>query len=338
MKMTGFDVGRKIGSAMAIASAATLAVFMTVAHAEQRLRAVAALPPSENTTDAYKEFINLVNERGKGVVQIDLVGGPEVIPGNQQFDAVRRGAVDVANSPAGYVLGSFPEVVALVGSTVTPLEARQNGGFEILQTAFLEKLGVHLLSRLAPASEFNLFLVNEPKRTEDGGLDLSGLRIRSSPLFKAFVDAQNAVPVVVAVPDIYTGLERGTFDGMGYPVVSLKGFSWERFLKYRIDPGFFQTDLAIVVNPAKWEAIGEEGRKILTEVAAEYEQKSYEDFQALSGRMKSELEEQDGMKTITLEGEAAEKYLDSAYAAAWDLLKASDSTYYDVLREKFYDR
>lgn len=36
--------------------------------------------------------------------------------------------------------------------------------------------------------------------------------------------------------------------------------------------------------------------------------------------------------------EAAEKYLDSAYAAAWDLLKASDSTYYDVLREKFYDR
>lgn len=323
--------------AIAAAFAGGLPGAMSAASAQERLRAVAVFPPSENTTAVYQDFINLVNERGKGVVRIDLVGGPEVIPGNQQVDAVRRGAVDITYSPASYSLGSLPEADALVGATVTPLKARENGGFKILQDAFREKLGVHLLGRLAPAANFHLFLLKEPRRTADGGVDLAGLRIRTSPLFNAFLEDQGAVPLVVPVPDIYTGLERGTFDGLGYSVVSVKGFSWERFLKYRIDPGFFQTDLTIVINPAKWEKLSEEARRIISDVAAEFEQKSYEDFQALSAQIKSELEA-DGVQTLTLEGAAADKYLDSAYDSTWNRLKASGSTYHDALRQTLYDR
>jgi len=331
-------LGSGFGKALAVVPAAMMVLSGVHAHAEQQLRAIAVFPPSENTTEAYREFIDLVNERGKGIVQIEFVGGPEVIPAMQQFDAVRRGAVDMTYAPASYSMGTVPEAGALVGATVSPQTARDNGGFELLQGIFQERLGVELLGRLAPAANFHLFLVDEPKRTDDGGVDLTGLRIRSGPLFNAFFEDRGAVPIVVPVPDIYTGLERRTFDALGYSMPAVKGFSWERFLKYRIDPGFFQTDLVIVMNPTKWAGLSEEARQLLSEVALEYEQKSHRDVQALSDRIKHELETADGVKTITLEGEGARRYLDSAYGSIWAQLEASGTKYYEALRAKLYDR
>jgi TRAP-type C4-dicarboxylate transport system substrate-binding protein len=322
----------------AIALAGFIALMSTPVQAQDRIRAIAVFPPSEITTEAYREYIDLVNERGEGIVQIDFVGGPEVIPGIQQLEAVGRGTIDMTYSPASYGMGSMSEASALVGATVLPQTVRENGGFELLQEIFQERLGVHLLGRLAPATNFHLFLTQEPRWTEDGKIDLSGLRLRSGPLFNAFFEDQGAVPIVVPVPDIYTGLERGTFDGLGYSISAVKGFSWERFLNYRIDPGFFQADLIIAINPRKWNSLSEEARHILTEVSAEYEQISYDRFQALSDQVKQELENEDGVQTIVLEDAAATAFLDSAYGASWARLKDSGSPYYDELRAVLYDR
>ncbi|MCR4264594.1 TRAP transporter substrate-binding protein DctP [Nitratireductor sp. ZSWI3] len=320
-----------------LATALTAVAFVGQANAEETLRAISAFPQSLAFSQSFKGFVDLVNERGKGIVQINYAGGPEMFPPNQQVDAVRRGVIDMQYGPASYYLGTMPEADAWVGSTVTAAAARENGGFAIMQEAFSKKLGVNLLAHLDTGVKFYIYTINEPRRTEDGGVDLDGLRIRSQPIYNSFFEAMGAIPVSVPVPDVYTGLERNTFDGSGWPIVGIRDLSWDKFLRYRIDPGFFQTDLAVVINPAKWEGLSDEARKVLNEAAAEYEKTSYDNFQSVIEETDKAVRE-DGMQVVSLEGEAQAKFLDLAYDSAWKRMKDAGSEYYDALRKAYYDR
>lgn len=330
-------IGRRIAGMAATGTALALVFMAGTANAEETLRAISAFPKPLAFSQSFQGFVDLVNEKGKGVIKIDYIGGPEMFPSNQQVDAVRRGVIDMQYGPASYYLGSMPEADAWVGSTVSSAEARANGGFATMQKAFSGKLGVNLLAHLDTGVQFHVYTIDEPKRTEAGGVDLDGLRIRSQPIYNSFFESLGAIPVSVPVPDVYTGLERHTFDGSGWPIIAIKDLSWDKFLKYRIDPGFFQTDLAVVVNPAKWDGLSDEAKKILNEAAEEYEQTSYDNFQTMIAETDKAVRDE-GMEVITLEGDAAAKYLDSAYDSAWKRMKDAGSEYYDDLRKAYYSR
>lgn len=309
----------------------------TSAQAEEVISAATAFPRQLAFSQSFLGFVELVNERGAGVVRIDYRGGPEIIPQNQQMDAVARGVIDMHYGPASFHLGRMPEADAFVGSTVTAMEARENGGFDLMREAFAEKLGVELLGHIDSGVQFYIYTINEPRRTADGDLDLSGLTIRSQPIYNAFFESLGAVPVSVPVPDVYTGLERNTFDGAGWPIIGIQDLSWDRFLRYRVDPGFYNTDLVIVMNPRRWENLSEEAREILRETAIEYEQISYEAFQKEIAETDARVREA-GMTTIELEGAARERYLDQAFDAAWARMEAAGTPRFEALRERYYQR
>lgn len=320
-------------------AASSLAALLgaAAAQAETTLKAVSAFPSNLAFAQSFQGFVDLVNERGKGVVQIQMMGGPEVFPPNQQIDAVSRGIVDMQYGPATYSIGTLPEAYAFVGGTVDPVETRKNGGLEVMREAMLEKLGVYLLGRPDSDIRFYIYTVGEPKRSEDGGVDLSGMQLRALPIYNRFFESLGAVPISVPVADVYTGLERNTFDGLGFPMIGIRDLSWDKFLKYRIDPGFFQGDLSIVLNPEAWEDLAPEAQELLTQAAADWEVQSGKHFTELAKETEAEIAKA-GVETVQLEGEAAEKFLDAAYETSWQALKESGSPYYDRLRETFYDR
>lgn len=334
MKLT--DLTRR--TALGALAALTASVALTgAAKAEDVIRAVTAFPKPLAFSQSFLGFVDLVNERGKGVVQIQYLGGPEVFPQNQQMDAVARGVVDMHYGPASFHLGVMPEADAWVGSTVTAMQARENGGFQVMQEAFRDELNVELLAHIDSGIQFHIYTTNEPKRAEDGGVDLDGQQIRSQPIYKSFFESLGAVPVSVPVPDVYTGLERNTFDGAGWPIVAIQDLSWDKFLKYRIDPGFFQTDLAIVINPAKWAQLDPKSREIIEKAAADYEKISYDNFQKMIAETDAKVRAE-GMTVITLEGDAADAFLDKAYESAWGRMKAAGTPRYDALRKAYYTR
>lgn len=301
------------------------------------LKAVTAFPSSLDFAQSFLGFIDKVNEAGKGVVQIQYMGGPEVVPPPQQAQAVRRGVVDMQYGPGTYYLGDMPEVDAWVGSTVSAMEARDNGGFEIMQKVYEDKLGAYLLAHIDTGVDFHIYLTEEPKRTEDGGIDLSGLKLRSQPIYREFFDALGATSVSVPVPEVYTALERGVVDGVGWPLVGIQDLSWDKFLKYRVDPAFFQTDLCIIMNVDKWNGLSDEAKAILTKVATEHEQSSYDHYQTVIKETDKAVQEA-GMQVIDITGDAREEYLEMAFETAWNRLKASGSDQFDALRAAYYDR
>lgn len=325
---------RLFAAAFAFGTALSLA---PGAQAQETLRAIATFPKSLAFTQSFLKFVDKVNEMGEGVVQIQYMGGPEVVPPQQQADAVRRGVVDMNYGPTTYYLGTMPEADAWVGATVDAATARESGGFEVMQEVVSEKLGVHLLAHLETGVNFYIYTIDEPKRTESGGVDLSGMQLRSQPIYNSFFEHLGAVPVSVPVPDVYTGLERGTFDGVGWPLIGVQDLGWDEFLKYRIEPGFFSMDLAILVNPAKWEGLSQEAKDILQQAATEYEKESSDAMIAMAEETaKATVDE--GMQVIELEGDARQEFLDAAYDSAWSRLENSGSKYYEQLREHYYTR
>ena len=328
---------KKRSAALALAVGLAASGLAGPAGAEEVLRAVTAFPAPVEFSKSFLRFVDKVNELGEGVVRIDYMGGPEVIPPARQAQAIRRGVVDMQYGPGTYYLGQVPEVDAWVGSTVTAMEARANGGLEIMREVYQEKLGAYLLAHIDTGITFHIYLTEEPPRNEEGSVDLSGVKLRSQPIYREFFDALGATSVSVPVPEVYTALERGVVDGIGWPLVAIQDLSWDEFLTYRIDPPFFQTDLVVIMNADKWGSLSDEAKEILTAAAVEYEQESHDYYQqniADTDRAARKA----GMEVVEITGPAAERYLDMAFETAWERLRNSGSRHYDALRGAYYDR
>lgn len=323
---------------MAVAlSLSTMGGVTGPAQAEEvTLRGLSFLPKQLSFTKSYLEFIDMVNKAGKGVVKIRYVGGPEVTKQPQMGLALKNGFIDILSAPPGIYLNLFPEGDAIFGSTTNPLEHRKNGGIDLLNKIMAKKMGARILAHADGGFGFHLFLKEQPKMKPDGSVDLSGLKLRSSPAWRGFINWLGARVVIIRPPEVYTSLERGVVDGTGWPINGLRQFKWDKFVKYRIDPEFMKTDILIAINLKKWESLSPKAQKILQDTAIAYERSSYEKQKILTAQEDAALRK-DGMKIISLKGKAREEYLRQAYSIPWKRLESRDPTNVKALQSKFYN-
>ncbi|WP_346795729.1 TRAP transporter substrate-binding protein DctP [Halomonas sp. Bachu 37] len=319
------------------------ALASTHALAVDQINAVHAFPPSLIYTQSFLAFVDKVNERGEGVVQINVRGGPEVLGLSEQPDAVRNGVVDMAYTAASFYAGTVPERDAMVASNTNAIYARENGGIDLLNQIHQEKMGTYYLGWFDSGVSYNLYTIDEPSLDEEGNLSISGLRLRSNPVYDAFFqDYLKAQPISLPTTDVYAALERSVVNATGWTQIGLTDLNWDRFLNYRVDPAFFSTDMGVIVNLNKWNQLSEESQQILQEVAIEHERESAEQLAALADEQQAQLEA-DGMQVVTLEGEAAQRFSDAAREATWERMRRQMERHpmglehYDTLIEKFND-
>jgi TRAP-type transport system periplasmic protein len=323
---------------MRIATLALAGAFAFVAfgaaQAEDVLSATTALPKNLTNSVNFLKWMEKVNAAGKGTVRIDYRGGPEAIPTFEQGQAVRNGVVDMIHTPANYYGGVVPEVDALVAGTVPPATTRKNGGFDLLNQVHQKKMNVYLLANFEAVQEFHVYLRNPPKFKADGMPDFDGVKIRGTPIYREFFSALGATFVNMAPGEVYGALERGAVDGAGWPRIGLMDANWDKFLKYRLDPGFYSVDLTVVVNLDKWKKLSQASRDLLQKMAIDYEDQSIKDNVEKAKQEDEELKKR-GVQFVAMKPDAAKKYLDLAYAQAWDRLKGRDATNADALRKAY---
>ena len=185
----------------------TIAAAMTLvgtAQAEDTLTAVHAFPETLIYTKSFLAFVDKVNEEGEGIVQIDVRGGPEAIGMFQQPDAVRNGVVDMVYTPGSFYGGSLPEKDAMVASNLTAIEARANGGIDLINEIHQEKMGLYYLGWFDSGVTYNLWTRNAPEFDEDGDLKVEGLKLRGNAVYNAFFTNYLGAQVI----DLQTGEDR----------------------------------------------------------------------------------------------------------------------------------
>ena len=313
------------------------------AQATETITAVHAFPATLIYTQSFLKFVDKVNAAGEGVVQIEVRGGPEAIGMFQQPDAVRDGIVDMVYTPGSFYGGALPEKDALVASNLTAVEARQNGGIEMIDQIHQAKMGVKYLGWFDSGVCYNLWTRNAPEFDADGNLKVEGLKLRGNAVYNAFFNEYLGAQVIdLPTTEVYSALERGVVDATGWTQIGLIDLKWNEFLNYRIEPCFFSTDLGVIVNNEKWNSLSDAAKKILQDVAIQHEKDSVE---ALTAKRDEDFAALDaaGMKVISLQGEAKANYLAAAREKTWERMKEvmaaqpGGTGNYDRLIELFYD-
>ncbi|XWN31194.1 MAG: TRAP transporter substrate-binding protein DctP [Devosia sp.] len=323
-----------------IVAAIAAATLTGAAKAEEVLTAVHAFPTSLVYTKSFLDFVDKVNERGEGVVRIDVRGGPEAIGMFEQPAAVRDGIVDMVYTPGSFYGGIVAEKDAMVASNMTGPEARETGGIDFLNQIHQDKMGVYYLGWMDSGVPFNLWMTEEPQLDADGNLDISGVKLRGNPIYNAFfTDYLGAQVLNLPSTELYTALQRGTVTATGWTSIGVMDLSWDDYLKYRVDPQFFSTDLGVIVNLESWNALSDEAKAILQEEAIAHEKASMEALQARIEEEFAELENR-GLQVVTLEGEAADNYVNAARETTWNRMKEQmeaqgSAEHYDRMIELF---
>jgi TRAP-type transport system periplasmic protein len=304
----------------AVAALAALAAAAPVPAADT-ISATHVFPASLIYSRSFLEFVKKANEAGKGEFTIEVRGGPEAIGMMEQPGAVRSGVVDMVYSPCAFYAAVVPECDAVSASSIDGPKARKNGGIDLLNQIHQKRMGTVLLGWVDSGIRFNLWSTKEPKFDANGQIDIKGFKVRGNPIYNAFLTNYLGAQVInLNSSELYTALERGTVDITAWTQIGLMDLNWDRYIKYRILPEFFSTDLVILVNQKKWQSLSGKTRQILQRVAAEHEVSSERDLQALWEKERVELEKR-GIKTLSQSPEASKKFVAGARAASLERMK-----------------
>src|SRR5436190_11958179 len=275
--------GQQEGDKMLRGFCAALAcVLAAPAFAQDTISATHVFPASLIYSRSFLEFVKKANEAGKGVFNIQVRGGPEAIGMMEQPGAVRSGVVDMVYSPCAFYAAVVPECDAVSASSIDGPTARKNGGTELLNQIHQKRMGTVFLGWVDSGIRFNLWSTKEPKFDANGQIDIKGFKVRGNPIYNAFLTNYLGAQVInLNSSELYTALERGTVDLTAWTQIGLMDLNWDRYIKYRITPDCFSTDLIILVNQKKWESLSPKTREILQRVAIEHEISSLRDLQAL---------------------------------------------------------
>jgi TRAP-type transport system periplasmic protein len=301
----------------ALAVAAATAFVPAVQAADVMLRSQSALPRNHDLTKGFlSHFIEPVKQAGKAVA-VDYLGGPEINSASNAPAALRRGGVDMLHSPAAYYSGTIPQGMGLMATNQTPDQVRANGGMDILQGIWGEKLNAHILAWGESGAQFYLYFVDKPRIGADGVPDLKGLRMRTTGAYRAILGALGATQVQIPVPEVYTGLQRGVVNGLGWPNTGLESQGIHTLVKYRVDPPFYHLANLVLVNLDKWKALTKEQQDFLEKMARDYEAKSNADIATQAAADEAAFKKAGG-QIIALEGAAGAKYLEIANESMWE--------------------
>jgi TRAP-type C4-dicarboxylate transport system substrate-binding protein len=316
--------------------AALLACSLGALAAETTLKVVTVFPRNHTFNIPVFEMLNEVNAKGKGVLQFQYIGGPEAVPVTEQLAALQRGVFDIFVGPASYYDGQVPETGAHNASNKSAMQLRKDGALEVMNQAFNKKANAQYLAYLGSGYTFYIFLKQEPKKNAAGGFDLQGLKVRGPSIYRPFYDTQGITAVNVQVPEMYSALERGVIEGIGFPLMGLTNFGWEKQVKYRLMPGFWQGDIALVANLDTWKKLDGKQKDLLQKSAVDTERKAHEFFQQESRREEQKLAAA-GMKDLQPSAAEGRKYAAAAHDSLWEQLgKRLSKAEVDNLRRLFY--
>lgn len=295
---------------------------------EVTLRGATSFASGTTFSQPYEALVDWINENGQGVLRIQKVGGPEAVPPFELGNAVSSGVVDIANVTAAFYTNVLPEGDALKLARNTIQQQRENGCYAAIDQLHQDRMNVKYLGRTGDHINFHLYL-NKPIE----GADLSGLTIRTTPVYQAMFQALGATPVTTAPGEVYTALERGTIDGYGWPVQGVLDLGWHEQTAYRVDPGFYQVDVNILVNRDRWESLNDAQRDLLERGMAWLEARN--EANIARNEAESQRQEEAGIQVIRLQGEAEQAWLEAAETAGWNAVAAVNAEMAETLRACF---
>ncbi|MBP1852415.1 TRAP transporter substrate-binding protein [Rhizobium halophytocola] len=258
-----FDRRHFLGSVAACALAFSALAGSPAAAADPILirfsHVVAPDTPKGKGADKFKE---LAEKYTNGAVKVDVYPNSQLYKDKEELEALQLGAVQMlAPSLAKFgPLGikdfevfdlpfMFPSYDALHKVTYGPI------GKELL-----DKLGSKGIQGLAFWDNgFKIMSANSKLYTPDDFLGLK-MRIQSSKVLEAEMNALGAVPQVMAFSEVYQGLQTGVVDGTENPPSNMYTQKMHEVQKFATLSNHGYLGYAVIVNKKFWDELPDDVR------------------------------------------------------------------------------
>ena len=301
----------------ALLSTATVLVPLQALAQEVTLKLVSAFPENQFYVKRTVDWIAEVNKDGKGLLQINFIGGPKAIPTFEVGKAVQTGVVDIGFSTGAFYTNVMPEADILKLSETSAAEQRKNGGYDLINRIWAEKANMRYLAKVVEFTPFHLYVNKKIDKP-----DLTGLKIRITPVYREFFQSMNAQVMTTAPGEVYTALERGVIDGYGWPIHALFDLNWQEKTKYRVDPGFYNAEVSLIMNLDKYKSLTPAQREYLDRKALAYEGQN--EFWKKYNQEEAARQKQAGIETISFDAATSKAYVEKAKEIGWaNAIKAS---------------
>jgi TRAP-type transport system periplasmic protein len=277
---------------------------------EVTLRLVSAFAENGIYVQRLQPWIKKVNDEGKGVLQINFIGGPKAIPTFEVGNAVKTGVVDIALNTGAFYTNVMPEADFLKLTEIPVAEQRRNGAFDAINKVWNEKANMRYLGRMVENQPFHLYTNKQIDKP-----DLSGQKIRITPVYRDFFQALNANVITTPPGEVYTALERGVVDGYGWPIGGIFDLNWHEKTKFRVDPGFYDAEVSLIMNLGAYKKLGDAQRSYLEKQVLALEAENV--FWTRYAEEETARQEKAGIQAIRFDEQTAKAFRDKAYEVAW---------------------
>jgi TRAP-type transport system periplasmic protein len=295
----------------AAALGAALAAAPALAPAQQAtLRLVSAFPENATYVKHMMPWIQKFNAEGKGVAQINFIGGPKAIPTFEVGTSVKNGVVEMAMNTGAFYTNLMPEADFLKLSQITIAEQRKNGAFDYINKVWNQKANLAYLARMVDETPFHLYLTRKIDKPE-----LTGLKLRITPVYREFFQSMGATLIQTPPGEVYTALERGVVDGYGWPIHGIFDLNWHERTKFRVDPGFYNAEVSIIMNLDTWKKLTAQQKSFIQKQALALE--AMNSYWPKFNKEETERQAKTGIQTIKFDAASSKAYLDKAYEVGW---------------------
>jgi TRAP-type transport system periplasmic protein len=256
-----------------LACAAALACLAPTAFAQQKFNL--KLGHAVNTTDgqhaAAVKMAELVKERTKGDVEITIYPANQLGNDAAMINGVRGGTIDIVSSGAS----NYNGIVANTAAMELPFVFRSaQHAYTVLDgpigSGVLNELAPHGLKGLAYwENGWRAFTNNKrPIRTPE---DVKGLKIRSTgnPYHIQAFKLLGMNPSPMAIAELYTALETGTFDAQEHPINVTWSSKFYEVQKHLTISNHVYSPLVIVMNKTKFDSLPANYQTVVVNAARE---------------------------------------------------------------------
>jgi TRAP-type transport system periplasmic protein len=228
-------------------------------------------------------------------------------------------------STGAFYTNVMPEADFLKLTQIPVAEQRKNGAFAAINELWMQKGHMVYLARMVENQPFHLYLNKKIDKP-----DLTGLKIRITPVYRDFFAALGANVVTTPPGEVYTALERNVVDGYGWPIGGIFDLNWQEKTKYRVDPGFYDAEVSIIVNADAYKRLTPKQKAFLDKQALALE--AMNGFWTTYAKEENARQEKAGIQTIRFDAAGSKTWVDKAYDTGWATAMKADPEFAKKLK------
>lgn len=220
---------------------------------------------------AAAKFEELAEKYTNGAVDVEIYPNSQLYKDKEEMEALQLGAVQML----------APSLAKFGPLGVQEFEVFDLpyifSSYEALHTVTKGEVGRALFSKLADKgitglaywdNGFKIMSANTPLRTPDDFLGLK-MRIQSSKVLEAAMNALGAVPQVMAFSEVYQALQTGVVDGTENPPSNMYTQKMNEVQKHATVSNHGYLGYAVIVNKKFWDGLPGDVREGLEKAMTE---------------------------------------------------------------------